>query len=84
MMAGASASIMDHEDKGYYSRIGRADSWKRMGLFEVFLRLSKTILGALDYKSPGCFYMTEEYNSVLFTQLLLRVILLHTVESSPN
>lgn len=75
-MAGASVSILDHEDKGHF-RIDRVESQRKTGL-KVFLGLPKAIL---DYTSLGCFYMTDKYNSVLFTLLLLRVVLLYAMET---
>lgn len=80
VMAGASVSIWDHEDKDH-PRIDRVESQKKTGL-KVFLGLlCKAIL---DRISPGCFNMTEKYNSVLFTLLLLRVVLLYAMEIPVN
>lgn len=48
--------------------------------FEVFLGLPKTIL---DNISLSCFY-DREISLYPFTQLLLGVVLLYAVESSPH
>lgn len=77
-MAGASASVLDYENKGHPRLVEQRA--RRTGL-EVFLGLPKAIL---DCVSPGCFCRTENHNSILFTPLLLGVVPLRAMESSAH
>lgn len=61
VMTGVTTSIFDHEDEGHL-RLEELENYR------VFLWLPKTVL---DYISSGCFYVTEKYNYILFTPLLI-------------
>ena len=61
VMTGVTTSIFDHEDEGHL-RLEELENYR------VFLWLPKTVL---DYISSVCFYVTEKYNYILFTPLLI-------------